>query len=99
MAHVKHSTESSPKATRNNFNPDIIKKEHGLHFKTAVQKRDLLVGHRPNRNTMWDLLTLKDVLNKKAEDEVLREKQHGEKIRLREFYLDQIRDQESVRKT
>ena len=46
---------------------------------------------------MWDLLTLKDALNKKEEDELRREKQHQEKLSLRKCYIEQMRDQELVR--
>jgi len=63
--------------------------ENKLHFKTAVQQRDELIG-RPSRNTMWDLLTLKDALTKKQQEELMRELRFKEKNRHRLFHLDQI---------
>ena len=52
---------------------------------------------RPNKFTMWDLLTLKDTHAKKLEDEEYLRQKHQQKLEMRECFESQIRERERQR--
>ena len=62
-----------------------------MHFKTAVQMRDL-TSVKPAKIGMWDMLILQDTYNKKKEDEAYLKHQMQNMLRMRAFYEGQIKD-------
>jgi hypothetical protein len=70
-----------------------MKPDLEIFYKTAVQKRD---PHFTKLSTInvWDMVTLKDTIRKKQEDEAKLERAHKQRLQMREYYRQQMEEKQ-----